>query len=250
MTSSPIFLKFLKTLQYPFTESFSLPSRVELIRLVSWLEDRKIRALEIDERDALRVNSELWSSSFRNYLNQLACPYKWDDTEATVDTIDSNFDCIFWLVSYAINMEFEDIAEEVVDIERRMDVPTSLVEEQDISVAMIEDDHDPTTDLATVKHNSDDDTAKNTLLSSDIESLGEKLKIARLVDESDSDYFQRLGYHIHLYYSSSSKAAYDNCISVGHSDDESNAHNVDWTGFPLGFDTSGKFIIYLFAYLS
>lgn len=231
MTSSPIFLKFMKTLQYPFTESFNLSSRVELIRLVSWLEDRKIRALEIDERDTLRVNSESWSSSFRNYLNQLACPYKFDDTESTLDTFDSNFDCIFWLVSYAINMEFEDIAEEVVGIERRMDIPAS-VEEQDIN-AMIEDnqDHDPA-DL-TVEHS--DDTS-NTLLSSDIDVLGEKLKIARQVNESDSDYFQRLGYHIHLYYSSSSKAAYDNIVSVS----DEPIDNVDWTGFPLGFDTSGK----------
>lgn len=95
---------FLEALEYPSAASFQFTSRNDLVNLVSWLEDRKIRALEIGERNTIRCNNEDWSDNFERYLQSLECPFSWSEGAA---------DCVAWLVSHAINLEYEDIADTV-----------------------------------------------------------------------------------------------------------------------------------------
>ena len=98
--------QFLEALEYPSSATFQFSSRNELVTLVSWLEDRKIRALEIGERNSLRHNDEHWSGAFGKYLQTLECPFAWPEGAA---------DCVSWLVSHAINLEYEDIADIVAE---------------------------------------------------------------------------------------------------------------------------------------
>ena len=98
--------QFLEALEYPSATTFQFTSRAELVTLVSWLEDRKIRALEIGDRNALRHNDEHWSGAFGKYLQTLECPFAWPEGAA---------DCVSWLVAHAVNLEYEDIADIVAE---------------------------------------------------------------------------------------------------------------------------------------
>lgn len=89
---------FLKALDCPFADTFQTnSSKDDIVALVSWLEDRKIRALDIADRDPLRVVSQRWDSVFQSYLEKLECPYAW--------TFDNPQNCLNWLVMHAVNME-------------------------------------------------------------------------------------------------------------------------------------------------
>lgn len=46
-----------------------------LVTLVGWLEDRKIRALEVSERTALRNGCSAWGRAFQSYLETIECPF-------------------------------------------------------------------------------------------------------------------------------------------------------------------------------
>jgi hypothetical protein len=261
-----VFLKLLNTLEYPFIENFALSSQYEIVRLVSWLEDRKIRALEISERDSLRVSNDKWSASFQNYLNQLSCPFEWKDINNSSDIdfdTNSNFDTLFWLVSYSVNIEYEDVADELVDIENctssssLMDIDAAAttpsihdnnIQNESIETRMISDDETTTTANNTEIINNNDNNATAAELSrKHIDSLGKVIGISRhSAGENDSDYFQRLGHHIHLYYSSTAKAAYEQYYLTNNIDNNNGTaaydHNaaVGWERFPLGFEIDGK----------
>jgi hypothetical protein len=89
-------LCLLNALEYPMAGAFELSSRSDLLRLIIWLEDRKIRHLEIDERSGLRNESSQWDVAFSFYLEEkLGCPHSWSE--------DSKVDCIIWLLGYAIS---------------------------------------------------------------------------------------------------------------------------------------------------
>ena len=94
--------RFLQILEYPAYQTFDATNRIDLITLVIWLEDRKIRYLDIADRAPLRVNSPEWDSSFTSYLSQLQCPYDWPREDVR---------CLTWLVSHAIQAEYEDVAD-------------------------------------------------------------------------------------------------------------------------------------------
>lgn len=89
------FLNILK-----FNGLYSELNRENVIEIVSWLENRKIRALRIEEREKLNHDNPEWDDIFREYLKIVICPYEW--------AIDSNDDCISWLLQYAVNLEHED----------------------------------------------------------------------------------------------------------------------------------------------
>jgi RLL motif-containing protein 1 len=94
----------LSSLECPFIESLKFNLKSNIIRLVCWLEDLKIRELDIDDRKCLRKNDELWDNEFNIYLTKLGCPFTFNWPE------ESN-DCIFWLISLAISKQYDDVNE-------------------------------------------------------------------------------------------------------------------------------------------
>mmetsp|Transcript_24916 Transcript_24916/g.25137 ORF Transcript_24916/g.25137 Transcript_24916/m.25137 type:complete len:232 (+) Transcript_24916:100-795(+) len=108
----------LTCLGYPQPGGLNLNIRADYIKLVRWLEDRKIRELEINERQKLRENSDEWDDEFMKYLERLGCPIKWNP--------DFSIDCLHWLVSHAISVEYEDEADDCADVEYMMNVDQSI----------------------------------------------------------------------------------------------------------------------------
>ena len=92
----------LSCLEYPFFDSIDFSCKDHYMKLIMWLEDRKIRKLGIFQRKYLRQSSRSWDTSFSEYLNELDCPFPWSV---------GSMDCIAWLVSYAVSVEFEEICE-------------------------------------------------------------------------------------------------------------------------------------------
>ena len=96
----------LKCLQYPFIEQITnnqINNRFLYIQLICWLEDRKIRELEIEERDALRQDSSNWDANMAQYLIKLNCPFAWNNTAQ--QNIIKNLN---WLITFSIRLEYND----------------------------------------------------------------------------------------------------------------------------------------------
>lgn len=89
----------LKALQCPFVDTFSISNRDHVITLVRWLEDRKIREYDIQERVCLQ-SSPTWEAHFNTYLERLSCPFKLVNGDVT--------DAVAWLVAYAVSLDYDD----------------------------------------------------------------------------------------------------------------------------------------------
>ena len=95
--------RLLRALSYPFDYA-SDGDAASLATLVTWCEDRKIRALEIDDRAPLRVAGERWDGAFAAYLAELDCPGSWPrDRDA----------CVSWLLWKAVECEYDDDADAI-----------------------------------------------------------------------------------------------------------------------------------------
>lgn len=100
--------RMLSALEYPFELEVSDPS--SLARLVSWVEDRKVRQWEIADRGVLRVADSSWDGAFGRYLRDLECPVAWPKDP---------LDCLGFLLRQAVECEFEDDEERAAsDAER------------------------------------------------------------------------------------------------------------------------------------
>lgn len=112
--------KLLLSLNYPFIKAnIDLSDKTTVISLVTWLEDRKIRELEIVDRDNLRVDDSNWDSNFISYLATLNCPFQWPN---------DNIDCLFWLISYSISLDYDDnITNKMLTIEETTQSEASQV---------------------------------------------------------------------------------------------------------------------------
>ena len=98
----------LKCLDCPLVGNLNVSLKADVVRLVSWLEDRKIRELEITER-ALLKDAETFDTAFIDYLARLQCPVAYAQETRTR--------CLEWLVGHAISAEYEDSAEACRDLE-------------------------------------------------------------------------------------------------------------------------------------
>lgn len=99
----PITIRKLKYIDYAYIDRFendSIVKRDDLVSLLSWLENRKIRSLEVDERSSIDHLHVLWDDAVKKYLVHLDCPHVWDPRH--------EIDCVDWLVSHAINLEYEE----------------------------------------------------------------------------------------------------------------------------------------------
>lgn len=88
----------LEALQCPFSNNCNINDRSHRITLVRWLEDRKVRELDIEERKLL-TDSPKWEENFDIYLDRLGCPLAF---------LDDTADRVHWLVAKAVALEFED----------------------------------------------------------------------------------------------------------------------------------------------
>lgn len=184
----------LSALEYPHWEGIDLRNKSELVQLVSWLEDRKIRELEIGERAALRTPNECWDISMAGYLETLNCPYVWRSSE--------EIDCIAWLVSHAIALEYEDIADTYQDIEVETDQIDAI------------------------------DSGDQSELGIKIDELGSLLEMRRTDGENDPDFLRRISRQASLYLSHGAQ----HFLLAGHSASEL------LPSFPLGFDTADALV--------
>ena len=162
--------RLLSCMEYPFFSTVDLSSRVDYIHLVTWLEDTKIRFLEIAERKALRQDSDTWDVSFSDYLNSLDCPFVWP--------LDSK-DCLTWLISHSIAAEYENCADTC------REVSAEQVEVEVESDAMIVDDN--------IVPEVDVESDSNMF---DIDSIGTLLGLNRMESETNPGIAL---YHLHLY---------------------------------------------------
>ena len=147
----------LQCLECPFAAEFDCKSRQHLIALVCWLEDRKIRELEISEREELRCDSEIWDESVLRYLERLSCPFRWPNEDT---------DCIDWLIAFAVSIEYDE------------NVATNFINES------VHHDHQSPALNNTVgtpagSISNEDDIALK------IDEIGNLLKLERLVGESN-----------------------------------------------------------------
>ena len=64
-------------LRYPRAKGFNIKRLKDVMHLVIWLEDSKIRFYSIQDRKGLRSTDDknLWIRSFMEYLKNLQCPY-------------------------------------------------------------------------------------------------------------------------------------------------------------------------------
>eukprot|EP00598_Pedospumella_elongata_P016963 CAMPEP_0184990128 /NCGR_PEP_ID=MMETSP1098-20130426/31087_1 /TAXON_ID=89044 /ORGANISM="Spumella elongata, Strain CCAP 955/1" /LENGTH=233 /DNA_ID=CAMNT_0027515263 /DNA_START=30 /DNA_END=731 /DNA_ORIENTATION=- len=89
----------LKALQCPFADTFSISDRDHVITLLRWLEDRKIREYDIQERVCLH-DSPMWETHLNTYLERLSCPFKLVNGDAV--------DAVAWLIAYAVSLDYDD----------------------------------------------------------------------------------------------------------------------------------------------
>jgi len=68
-------IKLLECLDFPGHSQLNINDRHDFVRLVSWLEDRKIRELEISQRNSLRTDSPDWESEFNKVLLSFIAKY-------------------------------------------------------------------------------------------------------------------------------------------------------------------------------
>lgn len=197
MTSQTGFRRTLSCIEYPFAEEVELSDRKNIIHLVTWLEDLKIRDLELSERELLRQDSNIWNTTFSNYLDALECPYEWP--------LDSN-DCLIWLISYAVSAQYSDCSDswsEVIQIEN--DSSNTMI---------IQDATEMNEQLSNIN-------------SSDVDSIGSLLGLARNGTENNPDYLQRISKVVSLFLT-------PGCIEALKTNNDG---GIPLDAFPLGFDT-------------
>uniref|UniRef100_A0A7S3K0K5 Uncharacterized protein n=1 Tax=Aureoumbra lagunensis TaxID=44058 RepID=A0A7S3K0K5_9STRA len=68
------YTRMLESLEYPL--ELDVKDDQSIAMMISWLEDRKIRIWEIEERIPLRTAGPQWIEAFERYLNDLDCPHQ------------------------------------------------------------------------------------------------------------------------------------------------------------------------------
>lgn len=166
----------LQSLQYEFSREINFASKGDLILLVCWLEDRKIRELDIEWRKPLRADSPAWDGALQSYLDKVGCPYKWSNLSD-----DESKEAIAWLISHAVSAEYEDVADDCTDIENN----TGFLKQDDSA-----------DDMAVAEEDTSGDD--NNELTAEVDKLGEMLLLARGEGESDHNYLQCISRQIKL----------------------------------------------------
>lgn len=89
-------------------------------KLVAWLEDTKIRALPLGEREQLRASdSPAWPASFAAYCQQLGCSLPPTPRAAVLD----------WLLCWAVGLEYRDGAARFTPSQSTLDSDQAKLEQ-------------------------------------------------------------------------------------------------------------------------
>lgn len=185
-----------------------------MVTLVSWLEDSKIRELQISEREGLKVDrGQLWDTSFQEYLTRLSCPLT-----ASPETLP---ECVEWLVSHAIAVEFEECSEACVGLEGEMAAKNDRGGDS------------KNTDMEVCEGNSETNIPQNEMKDTkfEIDTLGNLVNLKRNENEIDVDFLQRISRQIRLLLTPGSLEAL-----------KSNVGSESLADFPLGFDTKDAIV--------
>ena len=107
----------LYVLGYPNRDHFDPKLDSSLKDMVRYLEDRKIRFYEIEERKNLYDSTgSQWRIAFNQYLQDIECPYTWNfegeektrnSAGQSQNTTDNGY-ILRWLLSEAISFDFDD----------------------------------------------------------------------------------------------------------------------------------------------
>lgn len=79
--------------------------------LIGWLEDRKIREYDIEQRNALKMVSPDWPAAVSTYLVALNCPVVSWQPQNDGKIPANNRRALQWLASYALSLDFADNVE-------------------------------------------------------------------------------------------------------------------------------------------
>lgn len=104
--------RMLECLDYPMLESFTVQTKEGVMQLLLWLEDRKIRSLDIAEREPLRNDNSEWDAAVAEYLLNLGCTCPWNNANWV--------QCLTWLANHAVSLDYEDNRDSLVNYEAKM----------------------------------------------------------------------------------------------------------------------------------
>eukprot|EP01112_Ceratiomyxa_fruticulosa_P015926 TRINITY_DN476_c0_g1_i2.p1 TRINITY_DN476_c0_g1~~TRINITY_DN476_c0_g1_i2.p1 ORF type:complete len:263 (-),score=57.05 TRINITY_DN476_c0_g1_i2:63-851(-) len=206
----------LKALNYPKHDAFDPNSDEQLQTLVVWLEEMKIRAYKIEDREPLRTFDQSWPQHFSQYLSEIQCPYANVSTqkEERVRVVD-------WLLSYAIGLEYSDNASQINEsAQKYLDEKKVESHAMDISSTNLDDPEfqKSLSALASTLNLPPHDNP-SVLLSAVVNLLQRKFSPLAL-QEAQKSYEQEKG------------------ESSGSKNNNNNISQLDTSDFPLGFDTN------------
>jgi len=204
--------KLLTCLDCPFAGTVNVALRADFVKLVSWLEDRKIRELEIAERSALKQDSMEFDGTLRGYLRQLQCPLQY--TGGTTADADEVLQVAHWLTSFAIAVEYEDSADACRNIEVSMESETGT-----------------TTSIPSSSSSSTIEVLPPGF-EEEVTKLGDILGVYRHNGDSIPSYLASISRHIRLLLSTSSVNVLKGTVS----------EDLTLNGFPLGFNTGDEVV--------
>ncbi|CAM9858840.1 unnamed protein product [Scytosiphon promiscuus] len=126
-------LRVLRTMEFPgladnscsATRPLSLAASPDrLAKIVSWIEDTKVRGLAISDRDPLRTPGPGWEAAFFDYLREMGCPDDFKTAGRTIGGGGANSGAILrglsWLIDEAIACDFEDNGKDYVAAARKL----------------------------------------------------------------------------------------------------------------------------------
>eukprot|EP01006_Ploeotia_vitrea_P060287 TRINITY_DN7562_c0_g1_i2.p1 TRINITY_DN7562_c0_g1~~TRINITY_DN7562_c0_g1_i2.p1 ORF type:complete len:286 (-),score=136.54 TRINITY_DN7562_c0_g1_i2:33-890(-) len=101
----------LRALEYPaWRKPLDVNDDTAFRTLIVWLEEMKIRALDVEQRGALRdIASADWPQALRAYLEVLECPARLFAANAS-ENEGGRQAVVAWLLSQAVSAEFHDNA--------------------------------------------------------------------------------------------------------------------------------------------
>ena len=118
--------RLLACIECPFFNTVDLSQQSDVILLITWLEDIKIRKMDYLQRDFLREYNANWDNNFSNYLTLLDCPFSWTP---------GSMDCLSWLVGHAVSVVYEDCSESYVETAEYDNSNDMLVHDEAASTA-------------------------------------------------------------------------------------------------------------------
>jgi len=200
----------------------------DLVILVCWLEDRKIRELDIEWRKPLRENNDGWDAAFNSYLEKLSCPYTWTG----VSDMSNTQSTIAWLISHAISMEYEDIRDECIDLENKSS------EEYGSSVFTLSRSNSDGTQETSESMNTEEEEEIDESFSTEVDNLGSMVCLSRNSNENDISYLNRISRQVRLLLSPGSLAT----NMKTNADETKPGRTLQLSSFPLGFDTKDELV--------